>query len=233
MRIILFVALAIGFLSCKRIKGNGDIITETRKEGNFTKISSAGSFDVEVSQDSVCSIQVEAESNLIDLVITTVEDGKLKIKFKDRYSYSTKKGILIKLKVRNLEQISMAGAGKISSTNQLKIDDKLKLSIAGSGNIDLDINAPIVDADIAGSGDIILTGQTRDAYLDIAGSGSYKCEGLLSEKTKVHIAGSGSAKVYAENKLDVHVAGSGDVFYKGSAVVTKKIAGSGDVKKLD
>lgn len=233
MRIVLFVALALAFVSCKRIKGNGDIVTDTRNEGKFTKISSAGSFDVEITQDSVCGIEVIAESNLIDLVITNVEDGKLKIKFKDRYNYSTSKGILIKVRMKSLEQIGMAGSGKISSTNKLMIDDKLKLTIAGSGKVDLDIDAPIVDADIAGSGDIVLSGQTRDAYIDIAGSGSYLCENLLSEKTKIHIAGSGNAKVYAENKLDVHVAGSGDILYKGSAVVTKKIAGSGDVKKLD
>jgi hypothetical protein len=133
----------------------------------------------------------------------------------------------------DVRALSYSGSGKILVDGVISSDDDLSLEVAGSGDIEAAIDCPVVDADITGSGTIKLRGQTRDVKIDIAGSGDYKAEDLKSENTKISIAGSGSAWVFASTDLDISIAGSGDVFYKGNpSNVKRSVAGSGNIKRI-
>jgi hypothetical protein len=56
---------------------------------------------------------------------------------------------------------------------------------------------------------------------------------LLSENTKVTIAGSGDVEIFASKQLDVNISGAGDVKYKGNPSVNKSVAGAGDIRKIN
>ena len=55
---------------------------------------------------------------------------------------------------------------------------------------------------------------------------------LESKDAEVSIAGSGSVKVWATDKLESSIVGSGDVYYKGRPLVESKTVGSGSTKPL-
>src|ERR1043165_8078495 len=92
MRQIFIVAasLLLLFSSCrqifaKRIRGNGNITTQTRAAGSFNSIEVSGSIDVYVKQDLCSSVKVEADDNLQQYIETIDDGGVLRIKTEEGY----------------------------------------------------------------------------------------------------------------------------------------------------
>lgn len=234
--LILFV-LGI-FASCnlilgEHIQGNGNYTTETRNISSAQKIKLAGDFDVDITQSDNTSLSVDADANLLPYIEIFNEDGWLVVRAKEHANLDSKKGIKIHITTPVLQACKIAGSGNIAGKGKFTGGDHLELAIAGSGDINLDVNTPSVKGDIAGSGNVILNGETRSEVVKIAGNGDWKTENLKAENVEIHIAGSGNVHVFADNKLSVHVAGSGDVYYKGNPTIDQHIAGSGNIKKTN
>lgn len=215
------------------IHGNGNMKTETRDVSQAEKIKSYGSFDIVIVQGETTSVKVDADENLLPYIVTDVEDGALVIKPREHYNLSSDNKIKITVTTKRLQLVDLAGSGNVVGEGKFTGSDNLKISVAGSGDVSLDVNTPDIDSHIAGTGNITLSGETKSSRIEIAGVGNYNAADLMSENVEIHIAGSGSAKVYAENNLDIHIAGSGDVYYKGNASVKQDIAGSGKINKVD
>ncbi len=84
MKVLLPVALMLISISCnnvfqQRIKGNGNIITQTRSVSSAEKIKCAGSYDVELTQGSPLSVKIEADENLQQYIVTDNDGDALSI----------------------------------------------------------------------------------------------------------------------------------------------------------
>ena len=234
---ILVAAISIS-TSCdsifnKTIHGNGNVSSEQRNSNSTDKIKSYGSFDVVIIQGSTPSVKVEADENLLPYIVTENKDGALVIRAKEHYNLSSDNKILVTVTTDKLSLLEIAGSGNVSGQGKFTGSEHLEISVAGTGNVKLDINTPEINSEIAGTGSITLSGETKDSKIDIAGVGDYYAENLMSENVEISIAGSGNAKVYAESNLDIHIAGSGDVSYRGNATVKQDIAGSGKINKVN
>jgi len=227
------IIISCDFVFKKTIHGNGNITSEERKVNNTERIKSMGNFNIDIVQGATSSVKVEADENLMPYILTENREGKLVIRAKEGYNLSTDNKIKITVTTNRLEEIEVDGSGNVNGEGKFTGADHLKVSVAGSGDINLDINTPRIESEIAGTGNITFSGETKDSKIDIAGVGNYKAESLMSENVEIHIAGSGNARVYAENNLDIHIAGSGDVYYKGNANVKQDIAGSGKISKIE
>ena len=106
--------------------------------------------------------------------------------------------------------------------------------MAGSGNVNIDFQTiEKVNISIAGSGNVNLAGKANEVDISIAGSGDANAERVIADDVKVSIAGSGLAKVTANKNLKASIFGSGDVYYKGTASnIKKSVLGSGKVRQL-
>ena len=234
--VFLFVTFVV-FSSCRfvtgeRIRGNGNVRTETRSPGNFKSVSSHGSFDVFVSTGEQ-AVRIEAEENLLPYIETYVEGYTLHVGTKDNYWLRPGRKVKIFVSSPGYESIRSYGSGDIIGESKITNSSKLELGVNGSANIKMDINAPEINTETNGSGDIFLKGETKSFEGEIHGSGNIKALDLRSNDATIKIYGSGDADVFVNGKLDVHVAGSGDVNYKGNAQISSSIAGSGRVKKVD
>jgi hypothetical protein len=235
--VLSIIALVLSLFSCndmlgKRIDGNGKLISQQRQTGEATRIHTISNFDVDITQGSAFSLQVEADENLLPYIITEIKDGVLEVRTQEGVNLHSVNKIKVHLMVTKLESVDLTGSGNVTGIDSFSGADHLKLDIEGTGNISLAVNTPSIDASIAGTGDITLSGQTRDAAIDIAGVGNYKAENLKAENVKVSIAGSGDAKLFASTTLDIDIAGSGNIYYHGSPSITQRIAGSGTIKQL-
>lgn len=240
MRKILVLAVLATALSTscnlvldRTVTGNGNITTQERDVSNADRISSMGSFDIDIVYGSPASVTIKADENLMPYIVTAMEEGKLVIRAKEHYNLRSDKGIRVTVVTDKLEEVQIAGSGNVKSSDKFSGSDHLKIGVAGSGDVELNINTPDIESSIAGTGNITLHGETRNSKIEIAGMGDYMAGDLMSENVEIHIAGSGNADVFAENKLEIHIAGSGDVNYRGKATVTQDIAGSGKITKID
>lgn len=236
--IVLLLPIALMATSCrwvgaKRVKGNGNLKTENRSVSSFAGVESFGSYDVYVSVGTQHAVRIEAEENLLPFIEVWVDGDVLKVKSKDGFWLSPKRDIKVFITAPDYRRIYSYGSGNINGETKVTGSGKIDLGVAGSANINLDIDAPEIEGDISGSGNMSLKGTTKKFDGQIAGSGNIYAMELQSEETKVKIMGSGNADVFASIKLDVNVSGSGDIRYKGGAQVNSNIAGSGNVMKVD
>lgn len=233
--LLLFIGLSV--LSCRvgvgeKIKGNGKITSETRDAGQFSRVEVRGGINVELVPGKP-SVRVEADENLLRHIITKEENGWLVIRTRNYVRLRSSKPIRVYVSAEEITAVNIAGSGSLTGRGKFSGADRLNIDVAGSGNVDLDVNTPTVNVDIAGSGNVQLAGETRDARVNITGSGNYQAEELLTETTDIDITGSGDARIHADLNLKADVLGSGNVYYRGKASVRSQTTGSGKVKPMN
>lgn len=223
------VTTAQSWWGSKKVKGNGNVITQTRTVNNFDEVSIGGSFDVVLVDGQEGKITIEGEENLLPYLITEVKGGDLKVKFKDNTNIRTTKRFTVTIPFEDIESIGLGGSGNVKVEKTIKTEDA-SFSIGGSGNITAIVDADTVKASIGGSGNINLEGTSNKLKCSIAGSGNVKAYDLKTDAVKASIAGSGDVRVTVKNKIKANVVGSGSVYYKGNPkYIDTNSVGSGDV----
>jgi hypothetical protein len=234
--ILLFATILVAGVSQaqifgKKIKGNGNMTTETRTTRDYSEIGCAGEMDFILVKGTEGKITIEAESNLMEYIVTEVKGEKLVVKVKNMVSLrpSSNKEIKVTIPFDDVSGVSLAGSGDL--WNEDTIDtNSLGISLAGSGDINLDVKADSVEGSLAGSGDMKLRGNTDKLEVKIAGSGDIKAFDLQANHTVASIAGSGDIEVVSNKSLKARVAGSGDIEYKGNPdKEDTKVSGSGTI----
>lgn len=218
------------FLNFGGITGSGPIQTETRSVSDFKSIDLEISGDVEVTVGESYSVEVSAHQNLLPVIKTTVENGKLLI-FADQNIYNSS-DIKVKVTAPAFDGFSVSGSGTIRVVNALQ-GDKMDMRVGGAGDIVcLQGNFNQLNTSIGGSGTIELGGNATTMQSDISGSGDVKAKGLTAQNLEVSISGSGTVTADVETSLKISISGSGDVFYSGSPTVESSVSGSGTVKQI-
>ena len=146
---ILIVILLIGLFSlpaasCKLIdaiggnisvKGSGNVISEDRDISGFSKIYISGSGNLFIEQGSEESMTIEAEDNIIPLIITEVSGDTLTIRLKKGTNLSITKEINYYLSLKDLSAVSKSGSANISCPG---LDtDSLTVKNSGSGDFEI------------------------------------------------------------------------------------------------
>ena len=221
------------YISGKRIRGNGKMKIESRTVGAFSNIEASGIADVFVKQDSVTSLRIETDENLMEYLIIDNDGSTIRIHQKKGTNLKPSRSIKIFVSGPTFKHFGASGACNYYSENKITSSGPVSINLSGASNVKLELNCPKIDADLSGAGTIRLKGETKDFTVDGSGSTDIRCFDLLTENATVELSGAGDAEVFASVKLDVHVSGAADVKYKGNATVTKEISGAGSVKKVE
>ena len=215
----------------KKVKGNGKVTTETRSTGDYDGVKCAGSMDYVLVAGTEGKITIEAESNLMEYIVTEIKNNNLIVKVKKGYNLkpSFNKALKVTIPFKDISSVSLAGSGDVWNEDKIK-SNSLDVSLAGSGDMVLDIEANSVEGSLAGSGDMTLKGNTNDLTVKVAGSGDISAFGLQANNTKASVAGSGDIEVVSNKSLYARVSGSGDIEYKGNPdKEDTKVSGSGTI----
>jgi hypothetical protein len=208
--------------------GRGSIISEEIFLEPFHSIIFDEAGSVYIKQDTVQKVVVESHPNLIALLSTSVRNGEWRIRF--RQCVSRYDEFSVHISVLDLNSVVLNGSGTIETENTITSED-VYVALPGSGNIELEIDCNMVDAELEGSGNITLQGTTDREVLYLSGSGNIRAFGMVSNMSEVTISGSGNCEVFVEEELDVLISGSGSVTYLGNPpVVNTRITGSGTVR---
>jgi hypothetical protein len=219
--VLLAILFALPLLACsfnidrfetKTVNGSGVIASETRPLSGFDEIELRGSANVFVSFGEVESVIVEADDNILPLVVTEVRRGKLVINLKPNTTITTKEPIHVAITMKALKGVTLPGSGNIT--------------IAG-------LEAKTIDLNLSGSGNITADGEADTVNVSMGGSGNIICSDLQARSAQVRLTGSGNISVFAEDALDVNLRGSGSVTYRGEPQhINTSIPGSGSVQAV-
>src|SRR5690606_32739544 len=124
-----------------RVKGNGNIVKETRQIGNFNEIETGGNYDVYVyDAPQNGKLTIEGESNVISAIETEVSGNKLTIKKKKGFNLSNTKSVKISVNAQNLKSIGVSGSGSLVAEGVQKVDN-FSAALSGSGDMKVQIQS--------------------------------------------------------------------------------------------
>ncbi len=251
--VILLVAVLVSGCGFQVVTGSGNVVSETRQVGDFSRFTLAGIGDVYFTQAENVSVRVEAEDNLIPYFEIAVHGDTLTIGLKSEYmgiNLHPIRPIKFYVTAPRLDAVTLAGSGNIFTgdvtTTDFRIDllgsgdistgkldaASLDIKLSGSGNISLDsLLVNNVTTTIAGSGNIRMDTLGADTISSsIVGSGKITVSGMVTEQ---HIEILGSGDYYGSGlqseSASVRVVGSGDSYLSVSQGLNVTILGSGDV----
>jgi len=220
------------FVNGKHVSGNGNVSTEQRSITGFSGVETHGAIDIIATQGNY-AVKVETDQNLLQYIETNVENGRLIVRFRRGISLYNFRTAKVYVSAPGLNAFETHGSGNITGEGKIADKNKIDIEVAGSGNIQLNMDCPQIKTATHGSGNITLNGETKDLSCQTNGSGDLKAAGLKAETVKVSIHGSGNNEVFASESLEVEIFGSGDVHYRGEPRVNTTVHGSGAVSKMN
>ncbi|MBC8082296.1 MAG: DUF2807 domain-containing protein [Hymenobacter sp.] len=210
---------------------------ETREVPSFSQVTLAGSATVVLVQGSPQKVEVQAETEDLTHLETTVSSGRLRIGTKQERSvnwssYRFKGPVTVYVTAPALSALTVSGSGRMKAQGGVTAK-QLNLTVSGSGRLELaQVQADELGTTVSGSGDITIEGGAAPRQdIRISGSGNVQAPKLRSAKSSVRISGSGNCRVQATETLEASIAGSGNVYVTGGAKVSSSTAGSGRVRQ--
>jgi len=204
---------------------------ETRELDTFTGIGISISADVYYTPGNKHEIKIEGNSKDVEDLITQLENGMLKMKYKDWRIKRSK--LTIHITSKELDRVSLSGSGKFYSDQSIDAEE-MSLAVSGSGNINFSsLKAEEVDVKISGSGDVLIDkGGAEEFDVKISGSGKVIAETFEVSEFSAAISGSGSCKITVIDELEARISGSGSIHYHGDPQINSTSSGSGKVRSF-
>jgi autotransporter translocation and assembly factor TamB len=224
------LVIDLGGCSKKKVKGSGNVVTETRQVAEFDRIHLKGSGKVFLTRGEKPSVEVKTDDNILPLIKTEVTEGKLVISHEKYDPRPTTISYFITANL--LKGIAVSGSADVTGDGKF-VAENFYADISGSGDVRLELEVSRLDSDISGSGSMRFSGNTDSLEASITGAGNIRALDMEAKNVSLKITGSGNCEVNATDTLNVKITGSGDVKYKGSPQISKKVTGSGNIRDIN
>lgn len=171
----------------RTIIGSGDVISEERPLSSFTGLSVTGQCNVDLTIGESFFVELHAQSQVLEVLTTRVNNGILEIGFDPDYNVKTYEEISATIVLPALNFIALTGTGDftLSGEKQSLLDihitgagsveafdmevDDCNITIAGTGNCEVSVNESL-SVSISGVGNVFYKG-SPELYSDISGMG--------------------------------------------------------------
>ncbi len=193
-----------------RVEGSGHLETRSFDLKDFDAIRIDGVFEIEVTAGEDYSVELEAEDNLLDLIIVEVRRGELILDIDDDFDIETDESIRLVISMPALVEIEGNGVYELRATGL--DNEKTAIYAQGVGNIEL-------------------SGRTEDLRVQCAGVGNIDLRDLVAQNADVRVEGVGDAYVNVEQELRARVSGLGEIEYAGHPEsVDDRVDGFGSIR---
>ena len=232
--LVLFAAgMTMQLLAQKEIN---DPNAQVRNVKGFHAIKVSDAIDVFLAPANEEVVVVSAaQAKYRDRIITTVENGVLKIYTEDdgwnwwRGSGNKKLKAYVSFKV--LDKLTISGASEVRVTGTIKAEN-LNINISGASNFrgDIDVNSLTIDQ--SGASDATITGRTTNLDAEASGASDFKGYDLQSQICTARASGASDIRITVSKELNARASGASDISYKGEPVIKEKhSSGASSVKK--
>ena len=231
--LILVFASGCRGIGGRRVKGSGNVISDSRPASGFHSIDVSGAIDVYVKQDSSTSVKVEADDNLLGYIEVYTDNSTLVIR--TQHGIRVRPSHTIKVFVSNplYREFEVSGASSIHSETQITSTETIHIGISGASEGKLEMDAPKISVELTGASNLTMRGRTKDLEAGTSGASKIKGFDLLSENADVEASGASSAEIYASVRLAGNASGASQIRYKGNATTSISSSGASGVNKVN
>lgn len=222
MKNLKVIAAILAFLSVSAIsnaqfwesvRGNHNVVKKERKTDSFTGIRVSSGIDVYLTQGNNISVEVEADENLHEYILTEVKNGVLNV-YVDNISIRDAERKRVNVTMKEINSVRTTSAGDVVGETPIKADN-LELSASSAGNISLDVTAKEIEIDISSSGDITLSGEADILDASLSSAGDLNAYKLKVREADISASSAGDADVNVVEKLTARASSAGDINYMG------------------
>ena len=173
-------------------KGSGNLITETREVGSFTRIDVRGGANVELTVDPSLSqsVSVTYDDNIIEFIVTEVDGGTLVIDTRGSFSITTN-GLrrLVTVATGDIDEITTRDGADVIGNG---VTESYRLRASDGSDVDLfELHASSVEVDASGGTDIWVFASES---ITVEASGAADVE-VSGSPANVYISESGAAEI--------------------------------------
>ena len=231
--IILVFASGCREMAGRRVRGSGHVIAENRTVSDFNNVDISGDLDVYVKQDSVASVKVEADDNILEYIQVHTDGSTLEIYTENGIRLKPTNKIKVYISNPQYKEIQVSGASSIRCENEITSADAIDIGLSGASDGRLELNAPKISVHLTGASNTSIKGKTKDFEGSASGASEIRGFDLLSENANVNASGASHIEIFASVKIDGQASGASSVNYKGNAQSNVDKSGASSVNKKD
>ena len=203
----------------KTVKGSGVVITEARQVSGFERVEVCCGMELYLTQGEVESLEIEADDNLIDEIVTTVANRNLLIQYREtsNVNYQPSKPVRIYLSAVEIREVSISGGGEFIVESLTSDGFDLELSGGSDGKIGA-IEAEEIKFQISGGGDIVARHlEVENLAVTVSGGGELDADQVEAGRLEIELSGGSDAEIrdLSADELSLESSGGGRVSMMG------------------
>lgn len=244
-----YVACVAAPLLGKNIKGSGKIVTKTVPAPDFDGIEASRAVKVVIS-DKVSDIRIEADDNLIDLVVVRAVKGKLEATLDQKVNNIQNGNVTITVpangKIRSLDASSAskiigettlkAGKFSIEASSAAKIKAAVEaascsIDASSASKISAEVKAATCTVNASSASKIALAGSAEDFTADLSSASKLDAEKFTAVNASVSTSSAAKADIDCSGKLTASASSGSSIGYTGGCRTSLSKSSGGSVRK--
>lgn len=238
VRIVIAAVVALFFGSCKfetngfgeSIKGSGNVVTKERNLSDFTKVELKKGLECEIAQSSTFKVEVEADDNLQEGIITHVENGTLVVTSK--YSnYRNVKSKKVKIYMPVIDALQTTSGADLKTIGVIKGND-IHLKSSSGSSLTAEVESENVTLESTSGSELKASGKAI-LVNTLASSGSIiEAKKLLANEIRSQATSGSSTKVNPILILNAQASSGSNIQYVNAPKrITKQETSGGSVSQ--
>jgi len=206
---------------------NANRIEEDRTVGNFDAISVGYGIDLYLHQSQKTSVSVKAKKEIMEHIITEVENGTLVIKV-DKWK-KAKGRMEVTVQVPELNKILASGGSDVYGKGNWEMD-KIDIIVSGGSDFEMELTANSVICNSSGGSDIDIRGSADNIDINCSGGSDVEAKNFVVKHGKVNATGGSDVVIHTTESIDANASGASDITYRGNPSQVKvHSSGSSDI----
>ncbi len=223
--VILFTTSSCFIDGITGIRGNRNVVTEDRSiSSNFDEIKVQQGIHLYLTQENSTEIKVEADENIIDLLITEVKNNVLKVYFEKNVYKAKARNVY--LTTSDISRIRTSSGASVKSENTLQVSS-LDLDSSSGSSIRVYVRADEVTSSSSSGADIDIFGKTNSFSAHASSGSSIDADELEAVDAYAKASSGANINVNVSGKLTAKASSGGDIDYEGNPKDVNKSTSSG------
>ncbi|MFA8437108.1 MAG: head GIN domain-containing protein [Marinifilaceae bacterium] len=216
-------------VNAKWVRGNGNVTTQNREIGSFKRIATGNGLDVYLIQGDKEGVTVEADENLMDIIITEVRGNELIVKTKENIRMASSRKVYVTF--IKLEELDASSGSDVVSKEKLNLDF-LDIEVSSGADVKLMVNAREMYCSVSSGADAVLSGKVETFFARASSGSDLRARDLKARFCEAKASSGGDVSVYAVERLKASASSGGDVNYYGNPKeVDRSESSGGDVSR--
>jgi hypothetical protein len=229
-KFLALVIISISMTSCfvdglNGVRGNRNVVAEDRKINNdFDVIKVQQGIHLYLTQGTDASLKVEADENIIELLMTEVDNGVLKLYFEKNVYKAKARNVY--LTADQFSKIKTSSGAHVKSENTLSLNS-LSIDSSSGSSVKLYVKANDISSSSSSGADIDVYGKSETFSATASSGSSIDANELEAVDVTARVSSGANIDVNVSGNLKARASSGGDIDYRGQPKHIDKNTSSG------